>query len=108
MVEKQKLLNRIHNTGTPNSTAVASAPTTESKPPSPTRQMTFRSGAPIFAPIAAAGEKPMVAKPPEVMKERGLEHNSCCPAPFLFQPTSVTKMASFGAASEISASRRAG
>ena len=31
--------------------------------------MTLRSGAPILAPIAAAGEKPIVAKPPLVMND---------------------------------------
>ena len=64
-------------------TAVANAPRAESKPPSPTRQTTLRSGAPSFAPMAAPGEKPMVAIPPEVIKDAGWSDLSCCPAPFL-------------------------
>ena len=67
IVEKQKLLNTTQSTGMPSSTAVASAPTADSSPPSPTRQTTFRCGAPIFAPIAAPGAKPIVAMPPLVM-----------------------------------------
>src|SRR6185312_986730 len=108
MVEKQKLLNKTHKTGTPSSTAVVSAPITDKNPPSPTRQTTFRFGAPIFAPIAAAGPKPMVASPPEVINVPGFEHCSCWAAPFLFQPTSVTNIVSSVTAFDISASRRAG
>jgi hypothetical protein len=50
----------------------------------------------------------MVAMPPLVMNVRGWRATSCCPAPFLFQPTSVTKIVSAGATLEISLSRRAG
>ena len=100
MVEKQKLLNSTHRTGTLSSTAVANAPRTDVRPPSPTSPIDLAVGAPSFAPIAAPGEKPIVAMPPLVMNERGRFVCSCWPAPFLFQPTSVTKMASSGAASE--------
>ena len=97
IVEKQKLLKTTNSTGTPSSTAVASAPRADSRPPSPTRQITLRSGAPIFAPMAAPGAKPIVAMPPLVMNGPGRDTCSCWPAPFLFQPTSVTKIASSGA-----------
>src|SRR4051794_39790296 len=63
IVEKQKLLKITQTTGIPNSTAVVTAPATERNPPSPTSAITGRSGAAILAPIAAAGEKPMVASP---------------------------------------------
>ena len=46
--------------------------------------------------------------PPLVMNDRGRLTCSCWPAPFLFQPTSVTKIASSGAASDSSRSSRAG
>src|SRR5688572_20035345 len=108
MVEKQKLLKSTQTTGTLSSTAVVSAPTTDISPPSPTRQITVLSGAPSLAPIAAPGAKPIVAIPPLVMNERGLPASSCWPAPFLFQPTSVTYTAFSGAAAAISLSRRAG
>src|SRR5579863_10022342 len=108
MVEKQKLLNSTHSTGTLHSTAVVNAPTTDRKPPSPTRQITLRSGAASLAPMAAGGANPMVAIPPDVRNVPGRLHCNCWPAPFLFQPTSVTKMASEGAALDSSRSRRAG
>src|SRR3954470_10298524 len=101
MVEKQKLLNTTQTTGMPSSTDVVSAPTTERKPPSPTRHITGLSGAAIFAPIAAAGANPIVATPPLDRKVRGWRATSCWPAPFLFQPTSVTKIVSAGATREI-------
>src|SRR4249920_3758564 len=108
MVEKQKLLKITHTTGMPSSTAVVTAPATDKNPPSPTSATTGRFGAAIFAPIAAAGEYPIVASPPLVMKDCGIVVTSCWPAPFLFQPTSVTNTVSFGATREISFSRRAG
>jgi hypothetical protein len=46
--------------------------------------------------------------PPLVMNVPGRDTWSCWPAPFLFQPTSVTKIASSGATFEISCSSRAG
>ena len=48
----------------------------------------------ILAPIAAAGANPIVAMPPLVMNVCGCRATSCWPAPFLFQPTSVTKIVS--------------
>ncbi len=90
IVEKQKLLKMIQTTGMPSSTAVVSAPQTDRKPPSPTRPTTGRVGCPIFAPMAAAGANPIVAMPPLVMNDCGCGTGSCCPAPFLFHPTSVT------------------
>src|SRR5438876_1109508 len=84
------------------STAVATAPATDRKPPSPTNAMTGRLGAAIFAPIAAAGAYPIVANPPLVMNDWGKVVTSCWPAPFLLQPTSVTNTVSFGATREIS------
>src|SRR5437879_2908674 len=108
MVEKQKLLNSTHRTGTPSSTAVVRAPTTDNRPPSPTRHTTLRSGAPSFAPIAAAGANPIVARPPEVRNERGFEMGICWPAPFLFQPTSLTTISLGESTFEISRSSRAG
>src|SRR5262249_13909129 len=108
IVEKQKLLNNTQSTGMSSSTAVVKAPTTDIKPPSPTRPTTFRSGAPSLAPIAAAGEKPIVANPPLVMNDPGCNDGSCWPAPFLFQPTSVTAITSGGRTRPNSASKRAG
>src|SRR5215472_12830963 len=77
IVEKQKLLNRTQRTGMLSSTAVASAPTTDINPPSPTKPTTFRSGAPSLAPIAAAGAKPIVASPPLVMNDPAVSDGSC-------------------------------
>src|SRR6185295_4134110 len=108
MVEKQKLLKMTQTTGIPNSTAVVTAPATERNPPSPTSAITGRSGAAILAPIAAAGEKPIVARPPLVMNDCGIVVTSCWPAPFLFQPTSVTNTVFAGAIREISFNKRAG
>src|SRR5207244_8339541 len=58
--------------------------------------------------LAAAGANPIVAMPPLVMNDCGLVATSCCPAPFLFHPTSVTNTVSFGAIREISLRSRAG
>ena len=78
------------------------------KPPSPTRATTGWRGEASFAPIAAAGAYPMVAMPPLVMKVSGRRVKSCWPAPFLFQPTSVTTMVSSGSAWLSSNNSRAG
>ncbi len=107
MVEKQKLLKRTHTTGTLSSTAVVSAPHTDIKPPSPTRQITVLSGAASLAPIAAAGAKPIVAMPPLVMNVAGMLRVELLAGAILFQPTSVTYTASRGRRGDL-LQRRAG
>ena len=51
--------------------AVASTAGFCPKPPSPTSEITTRSGWAILTPSAAAGPKPMVAKPPGVRIDPG-------------------------------------
>ena len=92
----------------PCSTAVASADGFWPNPPSPTSESTTRSGAAIFAPMAAGGPKPMVANPPGVSTLPGVYTGNCWPTPFLFQPTSVVMIASRGSSARTSARMRSG
>ena len=60
-------------------------------------QITTRSSAASFAPIAAgADQNPSWQTPPGVRIEPGVRISNCCPTPFLFQPTSVVMIASSG------------
>ena len=70
IVEKQKLLKTTHTTGMPNSTAVVKR-TAHRQKAAVADQTDHRAirRRPSFAPIAAAGAKPIVARPPLVMND---------------------------------------
>ncbi len=64
------------------------------KQPSPSTQTTVASGRAALAPIAAGMPKPIVPRPPEVMKLRGRSQRRYCIAHIWCWPTPVVKTTS--------------
>ncbi len=76
--------------GSSYSTTVASSCEVIWKPPSPQIDQTVAFGAANWAPIAAGTSKPIVPRPPEVMKPLGLSIQKYCAAHIWCWPTPVT------------------
>ena len=72
------------------SAIVASSCSVIWKPPSPQIDHTVSLGAATCAPIAAGTSKPIVPRPPEVMKLFGLSYQKYCAAHIWCWPTPVT------------------
>ncbi len=107
IVPKAALFITTHTGAIPISTAVAMTLGLEPKAPSPTRAIAGRPVPADATPRTAAGPNPIVENPPGVWNESGLSTGYCWATPFLFHPTSVTRMAS-GMAARTSARIRSG